>query len=72
MIGYDPDCDGSLMARYEHVDARGEATGWEPTHLGVYPHADYVLDTPDVLDRLAGPATIKPQPAPEYRRSSRR
>ena len=43
VTGYDPDCDGSLMARVEHIDKDGEPTGWEPTHLGLYPDADLVV-----------------------------
>ncbi len=42
VTGYDPDCDGSLMARLEHIDKNGEATGWEPTNLGLYPDTDLV------------------------------
>lgn len=52
VTGYDPDCDGSLMARLEHVDRNGEATGWEPTHLGLYPDTDVVLDGPGDLHDL--------------------
>jgi hypothetical protein len=28
VTGYDPDCDGSLMARLESINADGEPTGW--------------------------------------------
>jgi hypothetical protein len=49
VTGYDPNCDGSLMARLEHVDRNGEATGWEPTHLGLYPDTDLVVDHPSEL-----------------------
>jgi hypothetical protein len=53
VTGYDPDCDGSLMARLEQVDKGGEPTGWEPTHLGLYPDVDIVLDEPcDLFDLL--------------------
>jgi hypothetical protein len=55
VVGYDPDCDGSLWARREGVAATGQATGWEPTHLGLYPDDSWVLDSPDALDRLAAP-----------------
>lgn len=54
IVGFDPDCDGSLMARLAHVDRRGTPTGWEPTHLGLYPDTDLVVDEPDELWRLAG------------------
>jgi len=61
VVGYDPDCDGSLMARLQHVGADGDETGWEPTHLGLYPHSDWVLSDPGVLDRLAGPPVHQPE-----------
>jgi hypothetical protein len=50
VTGYDPDCDGSLMARLECVGADGVPTGWEPTHLGLYPDCTWVVDRPDALD----------------------
>ncbi len=53
VTGYDRDCDGSLMARLEQVDAAGDATGWETNHLGLYPDVDVVLDDPGELQRLA-------------------
>lgn len=43
ITGYDPDCDGSLMARLEHIDKDGEPTGWEPTQLGLYSNTDLVV-----------------------------
>lgn len=43
VTGYDKDCDGSLMARLEHIDRDGEASGWEPTHIGLYPFSDLVV-----------------------------
>lgn len=49
VTGYDPDCDGSLMARLAHVDRHGRETGWEPTHLGLYPDTDLVVDHPSEL-----------------------
>lgn len=52
VTGYDPDCDGSLMARLEQVDRHGKTTGWEPTHLELYPDTDVVVDDPDELWRL--------------------
>lgn len=54
VTGYDPDCDGSLMARLEHVDRHGKTTGWEPTHLGLYPDTDLVISDPDELWQIAG------------------
>lgn len=49
VTGYDPDCDGSLMARLKQVSRDGEASGWEPTHLGLYPDYGIVLDDPDEI-----------------------
>lgn len=46
VTGYDKDCDGSLMARLEQVDVNGDATGWRPTNLGLYPQTAVVLDGP--------------------------
>jgi len=43
VTGYDRDCDGSLMARLEHIDKDGEATGWEPRNLGLYPDIGLVV-----------------------------
>jgi len=53
VTGYDPDCDGSLMGRFEHIDRHGNPTGWEPTHLGLYPDTDVILDNPDELHLIA-------------------
>lgn len=50
--GYDADCDGSAMARFEHVDRHGEPTGWEPAQLGLYADTDVVLDGPGDLHDL--------------------
>ncbi len=55
VTGYDPDCDGSLMARLENVGADGEATGWEVAHLGLYPETTWIVDEPGELDRLSQP-----------------
>lgn len=57
VTGYDPDCDGSLMARLEHVNRHGEPTGWEPSHLGLYPDTDLVVDDPGELWRTAAPVS---------------
>jgi hypothetical protein len=53
VTGYDPDCDGSLMARVEAVDSAGEATGWETGRLGLRPGSWWIVDAPDELDRAA-------------------
>ena len=52
VTGYDPDCDGSFMARIEQVDSNGKATGWEATHLGLYSTCEVVLDGPGDLHEL--------------------
>jgi hypothetical protein len=49
VTGYDPDCDGSLMARLAGVDRHGKATGWEQTHLGLDPDSTLIVDTPGDL-----------------------
>lgn len=54
VTGYDPDCDGSLMARLEGVDADGDTTGWEETGVGLYPGCTWVLDGPGDLDQEGG------------------
>ena len=43
VTGYDADCDGSAMARLEHIDKDGEPTGWEPSQLGLHPSTDLVV-----------------------------
>lgn len=53
VTGYDPDCDGSLMARLEQVDKEGDATGWSPNQLGLYPDTDLIVDAPGELWNLA-------------------
>ena len=49
VTGYDPDCDGSLMARLESVDKEGEATGWEVNCIGLYPDTSLIIDDPKEL-----------------------
>lgn len=56
VIGYDPDCDGSLMARLEAVNAAGEPTGWTVDRVGLSPDLAWVLDQPDALDRPGQPS----------------
>lgn len=51
VVGYDQDCDGSLMARLENVNVEGRSTGWVANYLGLYPSTDYVVEHPrDLLD----------------------
>lgn len=51
VTGYDKDCDGSLMARLEEVDERGESTGYEVDQVGIC--GDIALDAPNELHILA-------------------
>lgn len=53
VTGYEPDCDGSLMARLEQVDRYGKPSGWEPDRLGLGAASDVVLDEPGDLHHLA-------------------
>lgn len=43
VVGYDPDCDGSLMARLEAIDRHGDTTGWTPDCIGLYPDSAVVV-----------------------------
>ena len=52
VVGYDQDCDGSLMARLENLNSEGGTTGWCPDHLGLYPDSGVILDGPDELMAL--------------------
>lgn len=49
VTGYDPDCDGSLMARLEQVDYEGRSTGWSVDHIGLYPSSNLVVEHPAKL-----------------------
>lgn len=56
VTGYDPDCDGSLMARLEAIDKDGEPGGWEPNCIGLYPHSELVVE--GNLSELWDPALL--------------
>ena len=43
VAGYDADCDGSAMARLQHIDKDGEETGWYPAQLGLHPGCELVV-----------------------------
>lgn len=44
IIGYDQDCDGSLMARIENINfTEAESTGWEESGIGLYPESTIVI-----------------------------
>jgi len=49
VTGYDPDCDGSLMARLARVDNEGEFSGLELNCIGLTPDSTLVVDTPEEL-----------------------
>ena len=53
VTGYDPDCDGSLMARLEQISTDGETTGLTVESIGLYPDTGLVV-TPDELEKLFG------------------
>jgi hypothetical protein len=53
ITAYDPDCDGSLMARLAAVDKHGAETGAEEFGHGLYPDAELVIDDPEELWRIA-------------------
>lgn len=43
ITGYDPDCDGSLMARLENIDGDGDPTGYFVRRIGVDPSTTLVV-----------------------------
>lgn len=51
IIGYDPDCDGSLMAQLEAIDSKSDPTGWTQDRIGLYPDTAIVI-TEDELSNL--------------------
>lgn len=54
VVGYDPDCDGSLMARLVQIDSNGRETGAEFDHSGLDPDTYVILETPDELHKMIG------------------
>ena len=52
VMGYNKDCDCSLMARLENVDNEGRSTGWTQNCIGLYPDATWQIDSPDDIDKL--------------------
>lgn len=50
ITGYDQDCDGSLMARLEHINKNGDVTGWDMTNIGLYPKAGLVVTRNELLE----------------------
>lgn len=53
IAGYDPDCDGSLMARLEAINKDGEVTGYTTDSHGLGPSTHLVV-TPEELRALFG------------------
>jgi hypothetical protein len=56
VTGYDPDCDGSLMARLSHIRPDGPndewtESGWNETNIGLY--SDDIVVTEEELVELA-------------------
>lgn len=62
ITGYSRDCDGSLMARFEAIDNQGNATGWEPKNIGLYPDTDLVVTLEEWRALFA--SEVVPSPGP--------
>ena len=43
IMGYTPDCDGSLMAKLENINIDSETTGWYQDSIGLYPTSGFVV-----------------------------
>ena len=54
VTGYDADCDGSAMARLEHVDKDGDPTGYSVNRLGLCPDTELVVDLKELAAIFAG------------------
>ena len=51
ITGYDPDCDGSLMARLAQIDFEEmDETGWESDCHGLYPSTEIVISEDEMRD----------------------
>jgi hypothetical protein len=50
ITGYDQDCDGSLMARLEAIDQKGDTTGWQPKNIGLYPSTELVVSLEELQE----------------------
>ena len=56
ITGYDPDCDGSLMARLESLsvyDGEIEETGWIVKNTGLYPESCLVVTENELKELFA-------------------
>jgi hypothetical protein len=50
ITGYDPDCDGSLMARLKNINLDGQETGWEPSGLGLDEYRGFVTGVTEIIE----------------------
>ena len=51
IVGYDKDCDGSLMARLENIELDSfEETGWNESNIGLYPNDGFVVTKKELKD----------------------
>ena len=56
ITGYDPDCDGSLMARLENINSEGEASGWTTDSHGLYPGSEVVVTQEELTQLFKQPS----------------
>jgi len=53
IIGYDQDCDGSLMARLGSLGLDDiKNTGWETSHIGLYPDSGFVVSKKELSELI--------------------
>ena len=64
VTGYIQDCDGSLLAKVEHIDKDMNTTGWEEEAIGLYPECDLVV-TEDEWRKLFDVPLSKSNPQDE-------
>lgn len=51
VTGYDPDCDGSLLARLAAIQIDDfSATGWKLNYIGLYPSSGIVVTETELHD----------------------
>jgi hypothetical protein len=50
ITGYNPDCDGSLMVCLDHLNIKGETTGWSPSNLGLYSDSGFVVTVDEMQE----------------------
>ena len=49
IVGYQRDCDGSLLAQLEGIDAKGEPIGWTEDSVGLYPNSSFVISPEELV-----------------------